>query len=377
MAPALPDSFVNTAPQPGSDSFTSSHTSNFPAILRHLGISLVVSTYQAGKLVWSAPGRRLNTHFRGFQSPMGMALAGDRLAIGTAMEIWEFRNVPARAAEAGASRQARRLLHAAFGPRHAATSGSTRWAGSGQRAVVRQHAILVPVHARPGQQLRAALAAAVRHRPRAGGSLPSQRPGHGGRPARSTSRPWARPTRPAAGARTRRRRRLDGRRLPARSCCRGLSMPHSPRWHDGRLWLLEVGHGRLGYVDLAHRPVRKRRRAARLHARAATSSATSPSSACRRCARPPSSAALPSRNDRSKGTCLRRLGGRSVADGQTVAFLRFEEAVQEIFAVTVLPGIVHPDLINEPGETLDSSFVLPDEALRDVPKELRRMNDCV
>jgi hypothetical protein len=27
-------------------------------------------------------------------------------------------------------------------------------------------------------------------------------------------------------------------------------------------------------------------------------------------------------------------------------------------------------VINEPGETLDSSFVLPDEALREVPKEL-------
>lgn len=28
-----------------------------------------------------------------------------------------------------------------------------------------------------------------------------------------------------------------------------LSMPHSPRWHDGRLWLLDSGTGYLGYVD--------------------------------------------------------------------------------------------------------------------------------
>ena len=33
--------------------------------------------------------------------------------------------------------------------------------------------------------------------------------------------------------------------------CRGLSMPHSPRWHDGRLWLLESGTGQLVLVDLA------------------------------------------------------------------------------------------------------------------------------
>lgn len=30
----------------------------------------------------------------------------------------------------------------------------------------------------------------------------------------------------------------------------GLSMPHSPRWYDGRLWLLESGSGWFGYADL-------------------------------------------------------------------------------------------------------------------------------
>jgi uncharacterized protein (TIGR03032 family) len=32
---------------------------------------------------------------------------------------------------------------------------------------------------------------------------------------------------------------------------RGLSMPHSPRWHDGRLWLLNSGLGELWRVDAA------------------------------------------------------------------------------------------------------------------------------
>lgn len=31
---------------------------------------------------------------------------------------------------------------------------------------------------------------------------------------------------------------------------RGLSMPHSPRWHQGKLWLLDSGTGDFGYVDL-------------------------------------------------------------------------------------------------------------------------------
>jgi uncharacterized protein (TIGR03032 family) len=31
----------------------------------------------------------------------------------------------------------------------------------------------------------------------------------------------------------------------------GLSMPHSPRWHQGKLWLLNAGTGDFGYVDPA------------------------------------------------------------------------------------------------------------------------------
>ena len=31
---------------------------------------------------------------------------------------------------------------------------------------------------------------------------------------------------------------------------RGLSMPHSPRWYQNKLWLLNSGTGEFGYVDL-------------------------------------------------------------------------------------------------------------------------------
>ena len=52
--------------------------------------SPLVTTYQAGKLVLVRDeGGRLNTHFRTFQAPMGMALAGDRLAVGTKIQSLE------------------------------------------------------------------------------------------------------------------------------------------------------------------------------------------------------------------------------------------------------------------------------------------------
>ena len=60
----------------------SMHTTNFPDLLRQLKGCLVVSTYQAGKLVIVRDeGDRLNTHFRSFPTPMGLALTdtGSRL----------------------------------------------------------------------------------------------------------------------------------------------------------------------------------------------------------------------------------------------------------------------------------------------------------
>ena len=57
--------------------------------------------------------------------------------------------------------------------------------------------------------------------------------------------------------------------------------------------------------------------------------------------------------------------------GQMVALLRFETAVQEVFAVTVLPGRRYPDLINDDAQLISDSFVLPDAALDEVAASYR------
>src|SRR5207253_10063697 len=64
------------------------HTTSFADLLDQFGISLLVTTYQAGKLVMlRADNGVVNTHFRSFPKPMGLALHGNRLAIGTALEV--------------------------------------------------------------------------------------------------------------------------------------------------------------------------------------------------------------------------------------------------------------------------------------------------
>jgi hypothetical protein len=60
-----------------------------------------------------------------------------------------------------------------------------------------------------------------------------------------------------------------------------------------------------------------------------------------------------------------------LASGRVVALLRFDTAVQEIFAVTVLPGRRWPELINDDETLLENSFVVPDAVLGDLPAALR------
>ena len=61
----------------------------------------------------------------------------------------------------------------------------------------------------------------------------------------------------------------------------------------------------------------------------------------------------------------------NIHTGQTVAYVKFEDAVQEIFAVQVLPGVRHPDVINDLPRVIADAFVVPDEALDLVPEPLR------
>jgi hypothetical protein len=61
--------------------------------------------------------------------------------------------------------------------------------------------------------------------------------------------------------------------------------------------------------------------------------------------------------------------------GQVTGLLRFETGVQEVFAVTVLPGRRYPELVNDDEALLHNSFVIPDASLADVSAAVRRGPD--
>ena len=71
------------------------HSRNFPAVLEHLGVSLLVSTYQAGKVF--AVGARdgeLALSFHNFEKAMGVAARPDRIAVGTRNQVWYLHAAP-------------------------------------------------------------------------------------------------------------------------------------------------------------------------------------------------------------------------------------------------------------------------------------------
>jgi uncharacterized protein (TIGR03032 family) len=352
-------------------SFSSSHTSNFPALLKQLGISLVVSTYQAGKLiVVRAQGEELNTHFRNFYSPMGVVYDGEtgRLAIGAKHEVWEFRNQR----DVAPKLEPKGQCDAAFLPRKTHHSGDIRiheigYIGKELWAVNTRFSCLCTFDDENSF--------VPRWRPKFVSALAPEDRCHlngmtiiDGRVKFVTC---LGATDKAGGWRENKR---DGGMMidvdTGEVLVHGLSMPHSPRLYAGRVWVLESGHGTISTVDL---------KAGTTEIVAKLPGFTRGFDFCGPFAFIGLSqvresavfSGIPlveqlSENERTCGVYV-----VDIRNGAVVAFLRFEGIVQEIFAVTVLPGITFPDLINEAGDTLDSSFVLPEEALRDVPKELR------
>ncbi len=333
------------------------HTTSFPELLDQLGISIAVTTYQAGKLVLlRADGGKLNTHFRTFVRPMGLAVLGGRMCVGTATEIWDFRNIP----EVAAVHEPAGKHDACYLPRSVhftgdilvhemALAGPELWIANTRFSCLctldSTHSF-VPRWAPP---FITALAAEDRCHLN-GFCLVDDKPAYVTALGQTDA---------ARGWRANKRNGGVLMSVPDGSVvAHELSMPHSPRWHGGHLWLLESGTGSLGVVD---RATGKYNQVARVpgftrgldfHDRYAFIGLSQVRETAVFSGLP-----ITEQTERNCGVWV-----VDVTTGETVAFVRFEEAMQEIFAVQVLHGRRFPDVINDDLKTLADSFVLPDKA---------------
>jgi uncharacterized protein (TIGR03032 family) len=357
------------------------HTTSFAHILEHFGISLLVTTYQAGKLVLLRADRGVvNTHFRSFPKPMGLAAQGNRLAIGTAREVWEYHNVPAVAPKVEPVGK----HDACFLPRFGHATGEVlihemAWArsggqGSGARGQEEEPDLwFVNTRFSCLCTLDRLHSFVPRWRPPFVTALaPEDRCHLNGLGVVNGQVRYVTALGESDAPGGWRANKKDGGILlevpTGEVLVRGMSMPHSPRWYQGRLWLLESGTGTLGTVDLP---------AGRYEPLAELPGFTRGLDFCGDLAFLGLSqvresavfSGIPLTERLSERTC-----GVWVVDlstGRTVAFLRFEGAVQEIFAVEVLPQVRYPDLVNDDPRILSDSFVLPGDALGQLPDSLR------
>jgi uncharacterized protein (TIGR03032 family) len=141
---------------------------------------------------------------------------------------------------------------------------------------------------------------------------------------------------------------------------RGLSMPHSPRCHEGRLLLLESGNGRLVEVDLA---TGRWQTVADLPGFTRGLAVVGPYAfiGLSKIREKSAMNGVPLAERRNELKC-----GVAVVDlrsGQSVAFLEFQSAVEEIFDVQILAGIRFPEVIGFQKEAIDHTFVVPSEDL--------------
>src|SRR5262245_13651413 len=91
----MDDARATRAIAPSAVEFRYNQSDEFTALLRRVGASLMITTYQANKLlVARVTDRGLSMLVRSFDRPMGLAVKGSQLALGCRNQIWEFRNAP-------------------------------------------------------------------------------------------------------------------------------------------------------------------------------------------------------------------------------------------------------------------------------------------
>lgn len=233
---------------PESETLRCKYTDDFPMILMQLGISLAVSTYQAGKVILiSSDKGTLRTQAFDFTKPMGIAIKQGNISIGDQNSVWYYRkneNV-----DSGYDTEGQNA--STYDPRHIHYTGDIdihemAWGHRDLWIINTKYSTLCTVDGEhtftPHWRPHFVTESSPEDRCHLNG-LAMQN----GLPKYVTA---LSETDKAGGWRE--NKRDGGILMDVESntiLARGLSMPHSPRLYDSKLWMLESGNGSLGWFD--------------------------------------------------------------------------------------------------------------------------------
>jgi uncharacterized protein (TIGR03032 family) len=351
MIDALPPASAPKADNP----FRSSNTIGLPDLLESHGCCLVVSTYQAGKLMLvRGAGGRTATLLRTFKQPMGVAVHEGELAISTQNQIWIYRN-DAQIAKQLPSSPAH---DACFLPRSSHVTGNLRchemsWAGGELWFVNTLFSNLSTLHAH--------YSFVPRWRPRFIPELRATDACHlNGLAVDELAPRYVTALGESAEPAGWRSNRVRGGLLidvpSGEVVCRGLSMPHSPRVYAGRVWVLESGTGQLQVVNLA---TGGRDTVAEVPGFARGLAFMGPYAfiGLSKIRETNVFGGLPISERHAELRC--GIWVVDIRSGNIVEYMQFDGGVEEIFAVCVLAGTKFPELFGPDDEVAAGAFIIP------------------
>jgi uncharacterized protein (TIGR03032 family) len=354
--PDVTASPVNDAAPPRRE-FRFGHTSNWAPILNDLGASLLISSYHTGELVvLGASLQALEASFHHFQRVMGIAIQQNQIAVGTQTAVWLLgadRDLASRIQPSG-------RYDGCFLARTARFTGEIQshelaWSGDELWVVNTRFSCLCTLDEQhsfvPRWRPKFISAVAPEDRCHLNGlAMAFGRPKFVTALAETDGKEGWRPSKATSGC------LIDVE--SQETVIRGLAMPHSPRVHAGKVWVLDSGRGRLVLADLARGRVDT---VAELPGYTRGLALLGPLAFVGLSKIRETNSdigGVPIAEHREALKC-----GIAIVDlisGRQVALLEFHSGIEEVFDVQVLPGVRFP-LIAGPNPHVDgrSVWVVP------------------
>lgn len=312
------------------------YSRNLPAVLAELNASLLISTYQAGKLALvGARAGQLTLSFHNFDRPMGVAVdpGGNRMAVAARDKIWRLNNdrdIAAQLDESGGTK-------ACLLTRSAHVTGEIQahelaWGRDGLWLVNTLFSCLCTIEGdysfvpRWRPPFITALAAEDRCHLNGLAMLDGQ-------PRYATA--MAMSDAPAAWRENKNETGCLIDTASGETVASGFAMPHSPRLHLGQIWLLDSGRGSLVRIDPADG---RTHQVARFPGYTRGLALAGPLAlvGLSRIRETSTFGGVPIAEDRERLKC--GVAVVNVQTGTLVGQFEFTSGVEEIFDVSLLPG---------------------------------------
>jgi uncharacterized protein (TIGR03032 family) len=316
------------------------HSPNLPSLFQQLGGSLLISTYQAGKVaVLSADQGKLHLSFHNFDRPMGMAISATQLALGSRNQIWFLQSAP----DIARQMQSMQACDACFLTRRSHVTGEIQchemaFAGDELWIVNTLFSCLCTLDLRfsfvPRWRPPFISELAAEDRCHLNGlALVYGKPKYVTAMAETNVAHGWRPNKVETGCLL----DVDTNQIVAR----GFAMPHSPRFHLGQLWVLDSGRGNLVRVDPSNG---QKQNVASVpgYARGLTVQGNLGFVGLSKIRETSTFGGVPIAENRDALRC--GIGVIELSSGRTVATFEFTTGVEEIFDVAFLPAFRSPAL---------------------------------